>query len=215
LTHSVAITDDGDVYVWGKQLHDGDIDEHLMRPKDQIIPRRIEGLPEPAISVKCGVHNTAVLTESGRVFMIGRVSSNSRLSEIQLTDGGIYKNSNKIKNEKMNALAKKLPDLSPLPGVKPLSETHRVDGKNLRVVGMTRMVLEPWEVTFSQDTDIKELRDGFDGVVALTKNGEAYQCEVGKSPDLLAGSDSLPDDFMLQDVAQGWKHTIFLGSVFI
>ena len=41
----------------------------------------------------------------------------------------------------MNALAKKLPDLSPLPGVKPLSETHRVDGRELRVVGMTRMVL--------------------------------------------------------------------------
>ena len=64
------------------------------------------------------------MTESGRVFMIGRVSSSSNLSEIKLTDGGIYSDSNK--NKRMNALAKKLPDLSPLPGVKPLSETHRV-----------------------------------------------------------------------------------------
>ena len=209
LTHSVAMNDCGDVFVWGKQLHVEDVDEHLMRPKDQIIPRLVRGLPEPAVSVKCGVHNTAIMTESGRVFMIGRVSSSSNLSEIKLTDGGIYSDSNK--NKRMSALSKKLPDLSPLPGVKPLSETHRVDGRELRVVGMTRMVLEPWEVTFPQGTVVKELRDGFDGVIALTRDGQALQCEVGKSPYAVAGSESLPENFILDDIAQGWKHTIFSG----
>ena len=210
LTHSAAMNDCGDVFVWGKQLHVEDVDEHLRRPKDQITPRLVEGLPEPAVSVKCGVHNTAILTESGRVFMIGRVSSSSNLSEIKLTDGGIYSDSNKS-SEKMNALAKKLPDLSPLPGVKPLSETHRVDGRELRVVGMTRMVLEPWEVTFPKGTVVKELRDGFDGVVAITDDGKSLQCEVGKSPEAVAGSESLPENFIIDDVAQGWKHTIFTG----
>ena len=199
----------GDVFVWGKQLHVEDVDEHLMRPKDQIIPRLVRGLPEPAVSVKCGVHNTAIMTESGRVFMIGRVSSSSNLSEIKLTDGGIYSDSNK--NKRMSALSKKLPDLSPLPGVKPLSETHRVDGRELRVVGMTRMVLEPWEVTFPQGTVVKELKGGFVGVIALTRDGQALQCEVGKSPYAVAGSESLPENFILDDIAQGWKHTIFSG----
>ena len=58
---------------------------------------------------------------------------------------------------------------------------------------------------------MKELRDGFDGVVAITHDGKSLQCEVGKSPETVAGSESLPENFIIDDVAQGWKHTIFTG----
>ena len=74
------------------------------------------------------------------------------------------------------------------------------------------MVLEPWEVTFPKCTVVKELRDGFDGVIAMTRDGQALQCEVGKSPYAVAGSESLPENFILDDITRMEAHYFRFSS---
>eukprot|EP00940_MAST-03C_sp_MAST-3C-sp2_P002634 g2634.t1 len=197
LTHSAALSSDGDVYVWGKQLHDQEIDPAMQRPSDQITPRRLS-LPEKAVSVACGLHNVAVLTTSGRLFMIGRVSLTADISEFKLGDAGVYGkarmdrvnetvnsavNVEKEKNSRMLEVGMKSARrvagaLSPLPGVKPLSIRHEIDGKPMEVVGSTKMVVKPWEVLLK--SPITKLQDGFDGPVGIASDGKAFLCEVGK-----------------------------------
>lgn len=216
LTHSVALTKDGVVYVWGKQLHDRDIDEHLQRPHDQLIPRRLV-LPERATQIACGVHNTAVLTESGRVFMVGRVSPTASLPAFELNDGGIYadKNRNRRDSDHESKFSERVrsgvSSLSPLPGLKPVSIAQIVEDSPMRIVGMTQMVLEPWEVVKFEDQRVVKLRSGFDGPVCVTEEGRVLQLEIGKAPSEILECTDIPGNFIVEDVSKGWQHTIFQG----
>ena len=222
LVHSAAMTADGHVYVWGKQLHGTDVDEHLRRPEDQLEPRRLT-LPEPVVDVACGIHNTAILTSSGRLFMIGRVSSTASLAEFKLNDAGIYKTDDDATKSDRSATSetkrksstRSVPTLSPLPGVKPLAIRHTVGGTQLIAVGATNTVLEPWEVLRrhadeEEESQISKLFNGFDGPIALTKCGEMLICEVGKAPHAL---DTTVDvDLVVEKVSYGWKHGVVLGT---
>lgn len=67
--HGALLTTDHDVYIWGKNmaLHDN-------RPKDALVPERVQGLPNNVLQIACGSHHTAMLLEDGSVFAVGIAS---------------------------------------------------------------------------------------------------------------------------------------------
>jgi hypothetical protein len=67
--HSLALTNDGAVYAWGRndsgQIGDGS-------NRDQYLPIRVHGFNnEKVIMISCGSHHSMALTESGRVYSWG------------------------------------------------------------------------------------------------------------------------------------------------
>jgi RCC1 and BTB domain-containing protein len=67
--YSGIVTQNGDVYTWGfgneGQLGHGD-------KSDQFLPRKIANLQAKVKSISCGGAHTAMLTEKGRLLMVGR-----------------------------------------------------------------------------------------------------------------------------------------------
>lgn len=67
--HAAFLTTSGEVFTWGYG-HDGQLGHgaktHLSSPK------KIEGIKERAKKVACGGGHTAVLTESGELYLFGR-----------------------------------------------------------------------------------------------------------------------------------------------
>mmetsp|Transcript_18230 Transcript_18230/g.38064 ORF Transcript_18230/g.38064 Transcript_18230/m.38064 type:complete len:471 (-) Transcript_18230:1643-3055(-) len=66
--HTVALTRSGEMYSWGggKNGRLGHGDERI-----RTSPSRIQGLPEPVVSVACGYHSTLAVTVSSKVFAWG------------------------------------------------------------------------------------------------------------------------------------------------
>jgi RCC1 and BTB domain-containing protein len=67
--YSGVVTDKGEVYTWGfgneGQLGHGD-------KSDQFLPRKVANLKEKIKTISCGGAHTALLTESGKLLMVGR-----------------------------------------------------------------------------------------------------------------------------------------------
>eukprot|EP00640_Fibrocapsa_japonica_P001323 CAMPEP_0113936908 /NCGR_PEP_ID=MMETSP1339-20121228/3652_1 /TAXON_ID=94617 /ORGANISM="Fibrocapsa japonica" /LENGTH=405 /DNA_ID=CAMNT_0000939481 /DNA_START=157 /DNA_END=1371 /DNA_ORIENTATION=- /assembly_acc=CAM_ASM_000762 len=82
--HSAAITDQGNLYVWGK-LHGTEADDSKLsvhtKNKDQLVPRKVE-LAEPAKDLHATAFQTAVELESGELWVMG-VSSEAKLPVMQ------------------------------------------------------------------------------------------------------------------------------------
>ena len=71
--HSVAITEEGDVYVWGR----GEYGRLGLGEKgaSKLVPRRVEGLEgHKVVEASAGGTHTVVVTEDGRMFIWGRGS---------------------------------------------------------------------------------------------------------------------------------------------
>ena len=71
--HSVAITEEGDVYVWGR----GEYGRLGLGEKgtSKLLPRRVEGLEgHKVVEASAGGTHTVVVTEDGRMFIWGRGS---------------------------------------------------------------------------------------------------------------------------------------------
>ena len=66
--HTVAVTSDGSVYAWGRNLY-GQLGTGDTR--NSSLPLLIEGLP-PVVAVSAGAHHALALTEDGAVYAWGR-----------------------------------------------------------------------------------------------------------------------------------------------
>ena len=68
LAHSAAFDEDGVLFVWGwgerGQLGTGNTDSRLT-------PTRVDGLPAPVAQIAAGQSHTAIVTETGDLFMFG------------------------------------------------------------------------------------------------------------------------------------------------
>jgi len=67
--YSGVVTDKGEVYIWGfgneGQLGHGD-------KSDQFLPRKVTNLGQKVKNIVCGGAHTALLTQEGRLLMVGR-----------------------------------------------------------------------------------------------------------------------------------------------
>lgn len=67
--YSGVVTDKGEVYTWGfgneGQLGHGD-------KSDQFLPRKIKSAPDKIKAISCGGAHTALLSDSGKLFLMGR-----------------------------------------------------------------------------------------------------------------------------------------------
>jgi alpha-tubulin suppressor-like RCC1 family protein len=66
--HSACITEDGEGYIWGYGL-DGRLGNK--NKMNQNVPTKISIIDEKIKKISCGGHHTAILTESGDLFMCG------------------------------------------------------------------------------------------------------------------------------------------------
>jgi len=96
--HTAVMTEDGEVFVWGKHLSlriegedpvaggdggDGSdgkggllasiraMRSLVAKHDDQLRPRKLEGLPRPAIAVACSAFHTTILTDDGQLWCVG------------------------------------------------------------------------------------------------------------------------------------------------
>ncbi|CAF0849731.1 unnamed protein product [Didymodactylos carnosus] len=69
LHHTLALTNDGQVYAFGRhyegQLGHENLDKHLVKPK------LIENIPEEVCDISCGNHVSFILAKSGKVYSFG------------------------------------------------------------------------------------------------------------------------------------------------
>jgi len=96
--HTAVLTEGGDVFVWGKHLSlriagedptdnaagDGSdggnsgllasiraMRSLVAKHDDQLRPRKLEGLPRPAVAVACSAFHTTILTDDGQLWCVG------------------------------------------------------------------------------------------------------------------------------------------------
>jgi len=76
MNHSVALSDDNLLFVWGKNV----LPSKDKGADDAIVPTAVKGLPNKAIvDVTCGSHHTSVLLDDGSVYGFGIPRDSDRL----------------------------------------------------------------------------------------------------------------------------------------
>jgi hypothetical protein len=71
--HSAVVTDSNHAFIWGKNMLSDEDGKGSIKPKDALIPTRVEGLPQnlEIIDITCGSHHTTILMEDGSVYGTG------------------------------------------------------------------------------------------------------------------------------------------------
>ena len=169
LNHSMAVTNEGKLFVWGKYCSPI-VNEAASGHEDQFVPRQAQ-LSSPVTAAACGQYHTTMLTNNGSLWSMGMQTA---------------------------VLAR---------------QRHEEDPDSYRYDTLSRFVTEPDEVAWDsrcleEGEDIVKVVAGWGKSAVITSRGYVYTYQWDEPPTRM----SELDQYFVEDIAFGWRHTIMIAS---